>query len=73
LAVLESFEARDPGALRDLPQLAATLAAAYARHESRPSLDGGSAAGVLRRGFRVLRSEGVGGLARRARKRGRGA
>ena len=73
LAVLESFEARDPGALRDLPQLAATLAAAYGRHESRPSLDGGSAAGVLRRGFRVLRSEGVGGLARRARKRGRGA
>jgi O-antigen biosynthesis protein len=67
LAVLAAFEELRTREVRDLPQLAATLAASYARattrdsHPARP----GRAARVLG----VLRSKGFGGLLRRGKAR----
>jgi glycosyltransferase involved in cell wall biosynthesis len=68
LAVLEAFERGGAGALHDLPQLSATLAAAFARLQARPGLEDGLP-GPLRRGVGVLRSEGIVGVARRVRGR----
>jgi glycosyltransferase involved in cell wall biosynthesis len=52
LAVLRLFEEADPARLRDLPQLAATLAAAHARASRVPVAQGRS---VARRALRALR------------------
>ena len=67
LAVLAAFETPDAHGLHDLPELAATLAAA-AWHA--PTNDADDArAPLTSRALEVLRSEGVGGLVRRARTR----
>jgi hypothetical protein len=71
LAVLAAFEEREAGPLRDLPELAATLGASLAGVELRRSADHASA-GALERILRILRSEGVAGVARRARRRAAG-
>jgi len=68
LSVLELFEGADPARLADLPQLAATVAAAFEKRAAHTQPDV-RAAGVLRRGLRVLRSEGISGVTRRARRR----
>ena len=46
--------------------MAATLAAALARTESRQAVANATTPGILERGLAVLRSEGVAGLVRRA-------
>jgi hypothetical protein len=71
LAVLRAFE-EVGAARRDLPQLAATLAAAHERlaqqaGTGRSVTDG---AGLVERSLGVLRREGVAGVARRARRLG---
>ena len=62
LAVLEAFEAGGGESVRDLPQLAATLGAALARAQE-PGTPGPQRS--ARRGLRVLREEGPGGVVRR--------
>jgi glycosyltransferase involved in cell wall biosynthesis len=69
LTVLEAFEERGNGSLADLPQLAATLAAALERLESAKSTASVGRPSLIRRGVRIVRTEGVPGLARRARAR----
>jgi hypothetical protein len=69
LTVLEAFEERGNGSLADLPQLAATLAAALERLESVKSTASVGSPSLIRRGVRIFRTEGVPGLARRARAR----
>jgi hypothetical protein len=68
LAILEAFEERGGTRLQDLAQLAATLAASHARlrQSSTPEvpLDG-----PVDRALRVLRTQGVARLARRAKAR----
>lgn len=69
LVVLEAFEAAGAPPPPDLPQLAATLAAALARL-ARSRVESPSAQpGVLRRGLSVFRSDGLGGVARRGGRR----
>jgi hypothetical protein len=66
LAVLRAFEDTLGTELADLPQLATTLATSHARLEA----DRGAwAEGRIRRGLGVLRTEGVGGFARKASER----
>ncbi|OAI54485.1 hypothetical protein AYO48_04975 [Gaiella sp. SCGC AG-212-M14] len=73
LAVLEAFEERAVGGLQDLPQLAATLAAALARVQSKEPTASPARRSVIGRIVRILRAEGVAGLSHRARARsGRG-
>jgi len=69
LTVLEAFEERGNGSLADLPQLAATLAAALERLESVKSAADVGRPSLIRRGVRIFHTEGVPGLARRARAR----
>jgi glycosyltransferase involved in cell wall biosynthesis len=67
LAVLTAFEEENAAELRDLPQLAATLAASYDRLQPSPAADPVAPLGsVVERATGVLHAEGVGGLARRA-------
>jgi glycosyltransferase involved in cell wall biosynthesis len=66
LDVLEAFEERGDAPLDDLPQLAATLAAALARLQSGRPGSNAAGRGVVRRGVALLRSEGLAGLVRRA-------
>jgi glycosyltransferase involved in cell wall biosynthesis len=71
LAVLRAFE--ESGAEhRDLPQLAATLAAAHARLETAGLVSADGAKPLVTRVRHVVHEEGVGGLVRRARARLRG-
>lgn len=69
LAILETFEGDQAARLHYLPQMAATLAAALARTESRQAVANVTTPGILERGLAVLRTEGVAGLVRRARAR----
>lgn len=70
LMVLRLFEQAEGAVpLADLPSLAATLAAAHARAQSRPEADGERPRHIVGRSLDVLRAEGVAGLARRARAR----
>ena len=69
LAVLEAFEESGAASVEDLPQLAATLGAAL---ESLQSVQPAATVvrhGLIRRAVRVVRTDGVAGLARRARAR----
>ena len=69
LAILEAFEREQATRLRYLPQMAATLAAALARTESRQTVANPTTPRIVERGFGILRTEGVAGLVRRARAR----
>jgi glycosyltransferase involved in cell wall biosynthesis len=69
LAILETFEGDQAARLHYLPQMAATLAAALARTESRQAVAKATTPGILERGLGILRSEGVTELVRRARAR----
>jgi glycosyltransferase involved in cell wall biosynthesis len=69
LAVLEAFEERGAALLPDLPQLTATLAASYARLQRQQPVSTVASRGLIRRGLRALRTEGVDGLSRRVRAR----
>jgi hypothetical protein len=62
LAVLEAFEERRGAGFIDLPQLAATLAAAQSRVEAPPAHPSGH---VAARGIHVLRTEGLRAFVRR--------
>jgi hypothetical protein len=66
LAVLEAFEEKRGAALTDLPELAATLAAAQSRVNAPAAPPG---ANVAARGLRVLRNEGPFALVRRVGER----
>jgi glycosyltransferase involved in cell wall biosynthesis len=69
LAVLDAFEEKGLAQVPDLPQLAATLAASYARAQAPRPGPAVAKQGLVERGLRVLRAEGVAGLARRAKAR----
>jgi hypothetical protein len=68
LAVLGLFE-EAVAAPADLPQLAATLAASLVRTQTPQVIVARPGRDLLERGLRVLRAEGVSGLAHRARAR----
>ena len=69
LGVLEAFEERGAKLLHDLPQLTATLAASFARLQTQQSVSSVAKRSLIGRGLHILRTEGVAGLARRARAR----
>ena len=69
LAVLEAFEESGAASVEDLPQLAATLGAALERLQSVQPAATVVRHGFIRRAVRVVRTDGVAGLARRARAR----
>ena len=71
ITVLEAFEAH--GGTSDLPQLAATLAAASTRGRSSPERNAASRQPGVVRALVVLREEGPSGLVRRIRARATGA
>jgi hypothetical protein len=69
LVVLEAFEGPAAAPVEDLPQLTATLGAAVQRLEARQPVTSVVHGGLIRRAIRVIRSDGVVGLARRAQAR----
>ena len=69
LSVLQAFEEQGSALPQDLPQLAATLAASLARLQTDQRVAPVVGRSLFKRSLRVLRTEGVAGLIRRARVR----
>jgi len=68
LAVLVAFEDAPAGDLVGLPQLAATLAASFARLQNSKPGSVVSKERLVKRSLSVLRAEGIAGLSRRAKR-----